>query len=67
MSRLKLLFKCTAALGMFLSAWASAQNKPDNPTISPLSSEMKAAMMGKSWKPGCPVTLDDLALSLIHI
>jgi hypothetical protein len=60
-SRLKLLFRCTAAVGMFLSAWAGAQNKPDNPAISPLSSEMKAAMTGKSWKPGCPVALDDLA------
>ena len=61
MSRLKLLFKCTTALGMFLSACASAQNKPDDPAISPLSSEMRAAMVGKSWKPGCPVALDDLA------
>jgi hypothetical protein len=61
MSRLKLLFKCTAAMGLFLSAWVSAQNKPDDSAISPLSPEMKAAMMGKSWKPGCPVALDDLA------
>jgi hypothetical protein len=61
MSHRKFLFKCAAAMGMFLSAWASAQNKPSDPAISPLSSEMKAAMMGKSWKPGCPVALDDLA------
>jgi D-alanyl-D-alanine carboxypeptidase-like protein len=59
MSYLKLLFKRTAAMGVFLSAWASAQN--NGAVISPLSSETKAAMMGKSWKPGCPVALDDLA------
>jgi hypothetical protein len=60
MSRLNLLFKCTAALGLFLSAGANAQSKPNDPAIAPLSSEMKAAMIGKSWKPGCPVSLDDL-------
>jgi hypothetical protein len=40
----------------------SAQKKSLEPAISPLSAEMKAAMSGKSWKQGCPVSLDDLAL-----
>jgi hypothetical protein len=61
MSHLKLLFNRTATVGVFLSAWASAQDKPNGPVTSPLSSETKAAMMGKSWKPECPVALDDLA------
>lgn len=39
-----------------------AQKTPSKPAISPLSAEMKAAMTGKSWQPGCPVPLDDLAL-----
>jgi poly-gamma-glutamate synthesis protein (capsule biosynthesis protein) len=29
--------------------------------IAPLSPETRAAMTGKSWRPGCPVALDDLA------
>jgi hypothetical protein len=44
-----------------VSVWASAQTPLSNPNISPLSAEMRAAMTGKSWKPGCPVPLDDLA------
>src|ERR1700678_4063213 len=49
-----------------MALWAplclSAQKKSLEPAISPLSAEMKAAMTGKSWKQGCPVPLDDLAL-----
>lgn len=52
--------KYAAAVGIGLSVWASAQTKSDRSKISPLSAEMKAAMTGKSWKPGCPVPLDDL-------
>jgi hypothetical protein len=29
--------------------------------ITPLSPDMRAAMTGRSWRVGCPVTLDDLA------
>lgn len=47
-----------AALAL-TGAGAGAQTA--NPNISPLSAEIRAAMTGKSWKPGCPVSLDDLA------
>jgi hypothetical protein len=51
--------KCVAALA--LSACAGAQVSESAPQISPLSADMRAAMTGKSWKPGCLVPLDDLA------
>lgn len=41
-------------MGSALAVAAAAQN------IAPLSPEMRAAMTGKSWRTGCPVTLDDL-------
>lgn len=31
-------------------------------TIEPLSKQLRAEMTGVSWKPGCPVSLDDLVL-----
>lgn len=30
------------------------------PAVTPLSETMRADMIGKSWRPGCPVSLDDL-------
>jgi hypothetical protein len=53
--------KCVAAMAFALSAYASAQTPASAPNISPLSADMRTAMTGKSWKPGCPVPLDDLA------
>ena len=44
-----------------IAASASAQTPNGNAKISPLTAEMRAAMTGKSWKPECPVPLDDLA------
>jgi hypothetical protein len=51
----------------FLALWifavpalAKAQSSPDHPNISPLSADIRAAMIGKSWKPECPVPLADL-------
>jgi hypothetical protein len=49
------------AVALWAPLCMSAQKKSLEPAISPLSSEMKAAMTGKSWKQGCPVSLDDAA------
>ncbi len=38
-----------------IAACASAQTPSGSTKISPLSTEMRAAMTGKSWKPECPV------------
>ena len=53
--------KCVAAIVFAVSACASAQISGSSTKISPLSTDMRVAMTGKSWKPGCPVPLDDLA------
>jgi hypothetical protein len=49
-----------------MALWAPlcliGQKKSLESAISPLSAEMKVAMTGRSWKQGCPVSLDDLAL-----
>ena len=49
-----------------MALWAPlcmiAQKKSLESAISSLSAEIKVAMTGKSWKQGCPVSLDDLAL-----
>lgn len=50
------------AIAFALSVSAMAQSRPHRPNVSPLSPEMKAAMTGKSWNPGCPVSLDDLSV-----
>jgi hypothetical protein len=50
-------FEYAAVMALALSACAGPQTK----RISPLSAEMRAAMTGKSWRPECPVSLDDLA------
>jgi hypothetical protein len=42
------------------SAWAVGQTQPKTSMIVPLSPQMRTAMTGISWKPGCPVSLDDL-------
>jgi hypothetical protein len=57
--------KCVVAMAFGLLASANAQvssfPSSPNPKISSLSADMRAAMTGKSWKPGCPIPLDDLA------
>lgn len=50
------------AMALSVPICMSAQKKSFEPAIAPLSAEMKAAMTGKSWSPGCPVPLQDLAL-----
>lgn len=47
-----------AAIGLLTSA--AGQNKPSPSRVAPLSPQARAAMTGISWKPGCPVSLDDL-------
>lgn len=44
------------------------QDKPVfSSTIAPLSDEQRAAMTGVTWKPGCPVSLDELsAITATH-
>ncbi len=50
------------SLTVLLPLCAIAQNGAGVPAkITPLSAETRAAMMNKSWTPGCPVPLDDLA------
>jgi hypothetical protein len=49
------------AFTLAVSASANAQTASGNSNTSPLSADMRAAMTGKSWKPGCPVPLNDLA------
>jgi hypothetical protein len=39
---------------------ANAQNPLVSAPIAPLTSQQRTAMTGKSWNPGCPVSLDDL-------
>jgi D-alanyl-D-alanine carboxypeptidase len=50
-----------ASLTFALSTCATAQTPPANPKIHPLTPTQRSAMTGKSWKPECPVPLDDLA------
>jgi hypothetical protein len=50
------------AVALWVPLCSGAQKKFLEPAISPLSAEMKAASIGKSWNEGCPVSLDDLAL-----
>jgi len=54
-------WKFTAATALALCVCASAQLSSTGPRISPLSADQRAAMTGKSWKPGCPVPLEDLS------
>lgn len=60
MVRPRFPFKLVVSLAILATAFANAQEKPTSPAIAPLTPEMKAAMTGKSWNPGCPVALDDL-------
>ena len=55
---------CVALVVFGLPTMVSAQTQanPNTSTISPLSTEMRTAMTGKSWKMGCPVSLDDLVV-----
>jgi hypothetical protein len=48
-------------MALTIAACANGQTSQDSSVITPLSPAMRAAMTGKSWKPGCPVSLDDLA------
>ena len=59
-ARSSLRFGRWAVIVIAFSFGLSAQTPSGNPNISPLSAEMRAAMTGKSWKPECPVPLDDL-------
>jgi hypothetical protein len=54
--RVSFLFVCIFAV----PTWAQTHRSAGNVDISPLSVQMRTAMTGKSWKPGCPVPLDDL-------
>lgn len=51
---------CAVLLALSPLAPPSAAVGATVPAITPLSGAMRAAMIGKSWKPGCPVSLDDL-------
>jgi len=46
---------------LLLALTAHAQAPLFSAPIAPLTPQQRAAMTGKSWKPGCPVSLDDLA------
>jgi esterase/lipase superfamily enzyme len=48
-------------MALAVSACARAQSQPTSLVVSPLSSDMRTAMTGNSWKLECPVSLDDLA------
>jgi D-alanyl-D-alanine carboxypeptidase-like protein len=55
---------CTSAL-LTAGPWASvasAKIGPFRASISKLSPELRDRMTGSSWRPGCPVGLDDLRL-----
>ena len=43
-------------------AWAGTSLPPFRGSVTPLSPAVRATMTGLSWKPGCPVSLDDLRL-----
>ena len=50
-----------------LAATARADEGPSfESSIVPLSTELRKAMTGVTWRPGCPVSLDDLALVTIN-
>jgi hypothetical protein len=52
---------CTALAFASVSLLAGSQTAPVAPKISALTMGERAAMTGKAWNPGCPVSLDDLA------
>ena len=54
------MLQCTALAALLLAVGAPAQKTSSDSPVSPLSAAMRTAMTGKSWKPGCPVSLDDL-------
>ncbi|AXC16114.1 hypothetical protein ACPOL_6932 (plasmid) [Acidisarcina polymorpha] len=50
----------SSATVFFLSAAALSQSLQVQPNMRPLTPDERTAMTGKSWSPGCPVSLDDL-------
>lgn len=64
-SRLRMSNRRIIVLAACLPLWAFAQGPAGEPNVSSLSPEARAAMTGKSWKPGCPVALDDLVV--VHV
>ncbi|HEX3985101.1 MAG TPA: M15 family metallopeptidase [Acidobacteriaceae bacterium] len=51
---------CPLAASALLLCFGATAPAARTPNVVPLSPAQRAAMTGKSWKPGCPVSLDDL-------
>ncbi len=49
-------------LSAFASGMSSASTAQDRGSVSVLPSSLRETMTGVSWRPGCPVGLDDLRL-----
>lgn len=63
-----LLLRPASRLAVALSLLSADAHAADRGTAAPLSSELQAQMVGVTWKPGCPVPLEDLrALSVPHL
>ena len=54
--------KTTIAATLAFAALARPAIAADAVAIAPLSPEARTAMTGKSWRQGCPISLDDLAV-----
>src|SRR4051812_7933039 len=61
----------TLAVGMLVPSAAAATTSPGvngsqseefHATIRPVDEATRAGMIGVSWKPGCPVPIDDLRI-----
>jgi hypothetical protein len=51
------------ALGLLVPLGSSASSEPGfQASIRPVDEETRAGMIGVSWKPGCPVPIDDLRI-----
>lgn len=58
-----LLFAVTAAVA---AVAGSASEHAFRGTIEPLSPSLRATMTGRSWRPGCPVSLSELRLVRVN-
>ena len=52
-------------IATLLAALGSLQAMLLSPIVQPLPAEVRAAMIGSSWREGCPVPLDELRLVLV--
>jgi len=50
------------AAGVVAASAGGASAEPFSGSVTPIPASLRVAMTGVSWRPGCPVSLDDLRL-----